>query len=128
MADSKGRTIGYWVTTALLLLVLVGGGIMDAMAGPELLAQLGELGYPPYLARLLGVAKLAAAVTIAAPKLPRLKEWAYAGVAINMVGASYSHLSHGDPVANVVTPLVILAVALASYFLRPASRRLPDAP
>jgi hypothetical protein len=52
------RTGGYWVSTALVALAFALGGLMDLMAGPEVLASLQQLGYPAYLAGLLGFWKL----------------------------------------------------------------------
>lgn len=124
--DNKARKIGYWVTTVLVGLALAPAGVNDLIAGPEMVAGIEGLGYPKYLLYLLGVAKLLAVITIFAPKFPRLKEWAYAGIAVNMVGASYSHAMNGDPMQNVVTPLMILAIAMGSWYLRPADRKLPD--
>jgi hypothetical protein len=46
----------------------------------------------------------------------------------DLTGASASHAASGDPVGNVLTPLVILAVVVASYLLRPESRKLASAP
>jgi uncharacterized membrane protein YphA (DoxX/SURF4 family) len=124
--DTKARRIGYWLTTALLGLVLVASGLADLIAPPELVELMTSLGYPTYLLTLLGVAKLLAAIAIFVPKFPRLKEWAYAGVAFNMIGASYSHIINGDPIGNILLPLGILALALASWWLRPSDRQLPS--
>jgi len=63
-------------------------------------------------------------LAILAPRLPRLKEWAYAGIAFDLIGAAISHAAMGDPAAKVIVPLVILGIAAASWALRPASRRL----
>lgn len=115
------------MTTGLLGLVLMGSGVADLIAPPELVEFMTSLGYPAYLLYLLAVAKLLALLAIFAPKYPRLKEWAYAGVAFNMIGASYSHIMSGDPIGNILLPLVILAVAMTSWYLRPADRKLPDA-
>jgi len=90
-----------------------------------MLKDMESLGYPLYFLKMLGVWKLGAAVVLLAPALPRLKEWAYAGILINLVGASVTHAVRHDPVNNIVTPLVILAIALTSWALRPASRKLP---
>jgi uncharacterized membrane protein YphA (DoxX/SURF4 family) len=128
MTEGKGRKIGYWVTTALVGLGFIAGGVADLMASPEIAQQFTSLGYPVYLLGFLGVAKLLGAAAILAPKLPRLKEWAYAGIAFDLLGATYSHAAHGDPIDQILTPAVFLAVAFASYFLRPADRKLPDAP
>lgn len=59
-----------------------------------------------------------------APRLPRLKEWAYAGIFFDFTGAAISHTASGDGVGNVSLPLVLAILAIASWMLRPASRRL----
>lgn len=66
-------------------------------------------------------------LALLAPRLPLLKEWAYAGIAFNLSGAAVSHLAIGHPAAKVIVPLVILGLAAASWALRPASRRLVSA-
>ena len=62
------------------------------------------------------------------PRLPRLKEWAYAGLVINYTGAAASHIAVGDGAAKLVGPAFFLAVTMVSWALRPPSRRdLPSA-
>lgn len=128
MADDKRRNFGYWLATALLALGFTAGGVMDLIGNPDMIKQLTDLGYPAYLARFLGVAKLLAVAAILAPRFPRLKEWAYAGITIDLVGATYSHVAHGDGADKIMPPVVFLLVAAASYLLRPGSRKLPSAP
>lgn len=122
--DSKGRKIGYWITTVLTAVIFGVGGVVDLIAGPEIIEQLTALGYPAYLARLLGVAKVLGAIAILAPKFPRLKEWAYAGICFDLIGAAYSHTANGDGIDKIAPPLVFLLLALGSYFLRPSDRKL----
>ncbi len=124
---SKTRTIAYWLITGLIALGITGSGIGNLVAPPELVAAYEKLGYPLYVMVLLGVAKLLAAIAMLAPRFPRLKEWAYAGIAFDMIGAFYSHVMVGDPINETIMPLVFLSLAMSSYFLRPADRRLPDA-
>jgi len=100
---------------------------MDAIHAPPVIATMKALGYPAYVATILGVWKLLGAVTLLAPRLPRLKEWAYAGVVFDLTGAAFSHASAGDPVDKILIPLVLLAVAFASWALRPESRKLTSA-
>lgn len=83
-----------------------------------------HLGYPPYFAAMLGAWKLLGALAIAAPGFPRLKEWAYAGFAFDLIAAAASRAAVGDGAADIVAPLVFLALVVASWALRPASRRL----
>lgn len=58
-----------------------------------------------------------------APGLPRLKEWAYAGVLINMLGAAASNAA-GRQYAGMIAPAAFAVLALASWAIRPGSRRL----
>lgn len=118
------RNIGYWVSTGLLGLAFAAGGIIDLTRSPEVVEGMRHLGYPAYLATLLGGWKVLGALAVLAPGLPRLKEWAYAGIAFDLTGAAFSHLSVGDEAAKVVIPLVLLGVAVTSWTLRPANRTL----
>jgi uncharacterized membrane protein YphA (DoxX/SURF4 family) len=124
MRIEKMKTLGYWVTTALLALDFLMGGVMSVARPPEVLEGMSHLGYPVYFAVLLGVWKILGAVAIVAPRLPRLKEWAYAGIVFDLTGAAVSHAASGDGAAHASAPLVLLALAVASWSLRPASRAL----
>jgi uncharacterized membrane protein YphA (DoxX/SURF4 family) len=123
----KGRRIGYWVATALTAFVFLSGGVMDIIQPPELLKGMTDLGYTAYFTTILGVWKVLGGITVLVPRFPRLKEWAYAGMFFDLSGASASHASVGDPVAKIVTPLIILGIVMASWALRPESRKLGDA-
>jgi uncharacterized membrane protein YphA (DoxX/SURF4 family) len=119
------RTTGwYWATTAIVAAEGLGGGIADLLRAPPFYPVMIELGYPPYLATIMGTAKLIAAVIVVAPALPRLKEWAYAGILINMVGAIASHLATHESLTATVAPAAFAVLALLSWHWRPASRRL----
>ena len=120
----KFQNVGYWATTGLVAAAFAFGGVMDVMKGPDVLAGMAHLGYPAYLAPLLGVWKLLGAVAVVVPGFPRIKEWAYAGMFFDLTGAAVSHAASGDPAGNVLTPLFILALVVASYLLRPESRRM----
>jgi uncharacterized membrane protein YphA (DoxX/SURF4 family) len=125
-APSKGKTIGYWVTTGLIGLAFLTGGAGDLAGGADMVAAITHLGYPAYLLTILGVAKLLGAVAVLVPRFPRLKEWAYAGIVIDLLGASASHAFTGDGLDKVIPPLVLTGIAMASWALRPESRRLPS--
>ncbi len=83
-----------------------------------------DLGYPSYLATILGTAKILAAVVLLAPGLPRLKEWAYAGILINMIGAAASHVAMHQSITNLIAPAMFAGLAILSWALRPPTRRL----
>ncbi len=114
----------YYVSTVLIVLPMLGGGVMDTMNGPEVQEIMTHLGFPMWFATFLGIWKLLGVVAVLVPGFPRLKEWAYAGFTFDLVAASVAHLAVGDAASNVVTPLVILVFNLLSWASRPESRRL----
>lgn len=65
-----------------------------------------------------------AVIALLAPRTPRLKEWAYAGAVFDFTGAAASHIAVGDSAGDIATPLILTLVAIASWALRPPSRRL----
>ncbi|WP_437579375.1 DoxX family protein [Sorangium sp. So ce887] len=126
--NDKARTIGYWIATGLLGLAFAAGGLGDLAGSPQVVAVMAHLGYPAYFATILGVWKVLGAIALFAPRFPRLKEWAYAGIFFDLTGAAASHAAVGDAAGQVITPLVLVAIAAASWALRPESRRLASAP
>jgi uncharacterized membrane protein YphA (DoxX/SURF4 family) len=123
----NARTVGYWLTTGLAALAFAFGGFADLGRSPDVTAGMAHLGYPAYLATLLGIWKVLGAIAVLAPRLPRLKEWAYAGMMFDLTGAAFSHANSGDPAGRILTPLVVLAFVAASWALRPGSRVLGHA-
>lgn len=119
-----GQTVAYWVITAAVVGECVIGGAMDLFRMAPFYPAMIALGYPGYLATILGVAKLLAGVMLLAPRLPRLKEWAYAGILINMVGAAASIVATHQSATNLIPPAVVAGLALLSWALRPPNRRL----
>ena len=118
------RMIGYWLATGLFCAAMAAGGTMNLMRAEVQKESISALGYPEYLMTILGVAKLLGVVALLMPRFPLLKEWAYAGFTFDLLGASASHAFVRDPTMETALPLIILGIAAASYFLRPASRRL----
>jgi uncharacterized membrane protein YphA (DoxX/SURF4 family) len=121
----NARTIAYWTTTSLVALGFAAGGLFDLLQAPDVVATMDHLGYPAYFASLLGAWKVLGAIAILAPGAARLKEWAYAGIVFDLSGAVVSHASVGDALGQFAAPLVLLALAVTSWALRPASRVLP---
>src|ERR1700690_2065747 len=124
----KTTKIAYWTTTTLAAAAFALGGAVDLARGDQMTAGFTHLGYPLYLLSILGVWKLLGAAAIAAPRLPRLKEWAYAGMFFDLTGAIFSHLNLGDGPTALGPPIVVLILAIASWSLRPADRKLAAAP
>jgi uncharacterized membrane protein YphA (DoxX/SURF4 family) len=122
----KGKAIGYWVCTGLIAFAMMSGGAMQVARMKENVEGFARLGYPVYFMVMLGVWKLLGGVAILAPKFPRLKEWAYAGIFIDLSSAAVSNASMSDSMGHVVAPLVCIGILAGSWVLRPPSRILGD--
>jgi hypothetical protein len=83
-----------------------------------------SLGYPVYFTHLLGYWKIAGGIVLLMPGVPRLKEWAYIGVFLDMSGAFMTHIiSHSVAYHLVVTGLCSILTIL-SWALRPPARKI----
>src|SRR5262245_61863254 len=98
----------YWVSTVLIALVIFSGGAFSLVGVPGAKEAIIELGYPAYFVTMLGIAKVLGATTILLPRWGRLKEWAYAGIAFELIAAAISHAVMGHPIGNVIWPLALL--------------------
>lgn len=110
----KRTNIIYWVVTALLALQTIAAGIMY-FTDPQVAVGFGHLGFPDYFRQELGIAKLIGAVVVILPMVPlRVKEWAYAGLAITFVSAFIAHTAV-DGASTGIAPLISLVLLVVSY-------------
>jgi DoxX-like family len=119
------RKAAYWASTGFAALALGATGAANLLRVPAIMESLAHLGYPTYFATILGTWELLGAAAIIAPDLPRVKEWAYAGIFFTLSGAALSHAASGDPAGKVIVPLVLLgAVAVSWALLRGKQQRI----
>lgn len=105
----------YRLLTGLFAFIMLGSAVPDILVVPEAVAGFREMGYPQYLIPFLGWAKLFGVAAILIPGFPRLKEWAYAGLFIDLLGATYSVFAIGKPAVAWLPMLVIAGVGIGSY-------------
>src|SRR5882672_12578948 len=96
---SKNVSRSYWIVTGLLVVLMLAAAVPDLLRSPPAVEIFRHLGYPVYLLPFLGTAKVLGVLAIIIPGFTRLKEWAFAGLVFDVVGALYSHLSVGDPMS-----------------------------
>lgn len=124
----KSKTIAYWITTVLIAFFMGSGGIAQvARVHGTVDGFVRILGYPAYFVTILGVWKILGAIAILVPRFPRLKEWAYAGIFFDLTGAAASTAAVGVYGAygfHILAPLIITAILVASWALRPESRKI----
>ena len=114
----KKTKIIFWVVTGLLAAMLGIGAVYDAVSAPEAVEHVTRIGYPAYIVPFLGVAKILGIIAILVPGYPRIKEWAYAGIFYDLLGAFYSHIAFGDGPdmwAGFIIGFVLIAVSYIYY-------------
>ena len=113
----KATKIFYWIVTVLFAGFMIFSAIPDVIKTKDAVDFMTKLGYPLYIIPFLGVAKILGGIVILIPAFPRLKEWAYAGLVIDLVGATYSFMALGYPASGWIFMFVLIAIAFLSYAL-----------
>jgi hypothetical protein len=111
----KTTKIIFWTTTVIFFLF---EGVMPALFGQTKEAKEGitHLGYPEYFGLTLVIFKVIGALCLIIPMVPaRVKEWAYACFAVEIIFAAISHTAVEGFTGQSVFPLVILAILIVSY-------------
>ncbi len=115
--QQKTIKILYWIVTLLFALAMFFSGISELMQTEQGKEVLQHLGYPLYLNIILGIAKVLGALALIQTWFRTIKEWAYAGFTIDIIGASLSMFFTGDSILMSLSPMLFLAVMFVSYAL-----------
>src|SRR5712671_5001661 len=126
---TKRNKIIYWIATIWLALGMLSTGTLQlfrakaegALAPPGVYG-ITHLGYPIYFLTIIGVWKILGVAALLIPRNPLLKEWAYAGFFFLMSGAVFSHIAVGDRMSEIIPSLLLLTLAVVSWYFRPADR------
>lgn len=117
LMTSKKNKIIYWVSTivfAALMIFSSIGGLQPSQQAIQFMHDV--LGYPVYFIQFLSIAKLLGAIAILIPSLKRIKEWAYAGLFFDLIGAVVSGIASSgkfDPM--MLTLLIWIIPGMVSY-------------
>ena len=114
---AKTIKIWYWIVTILFSAAMLMSGILELLQTEQGKEVMIHLGYPLYLNIILGVAKILGVIALVQGKFRIIKEWAYAGFTIDIIGASASMAFAGDAVLLVLSPALFLVVIFSSYLL-----------
>src|SRR4051812_38158226 len=97
---TRRNKIIYWIFTIWLSLGMMSTGIVQVLKiktnGVGGIESITQLGYPVYLLTILGIWKILGVIALLIPKIPLLKEWAYAGIFFTVTGALFSHIVMGN--------------------------------
>jgi uncharacterized membrane protein YphA (DoxX/SURF4 family) len=114
-SSSKRDRIIFWISTGLFSAFMLSSAIPNIMSTQEWVDVFKMLGYPAYMLPFLGVAKLLGSIAILIPGFPRIKEWAYAGMFFDLIGAVYSGLAVGGFDPQMLVLLVPFGLGALSY-------------
>ena len=113
----KNSKLLYGTITGLMAAFMLFVSIPDILQISQAVSIFAHLGYPRYLLPFLGTAKCLGVIVVLLPGVPRLKEWAFAGLIFDLVGALYSHLSVGDGPSAWMPAVIGLLLVTASYLV-----------
>lgn len=112
----KTIKITYWVLVIIFCLF----HIMDAIGGltkaKEGVDAMQLMGYPLYLMPFLSILKLLGVIALLQDKLRTIKEWAFAGFAFTLIGATVSHAAINDNMLFIIMPTIFLALLFGLYY------------
>lgn len=119
----KKTNIFYWIFTGLFSAMMLGSAIPDVISSPVAVQGMHqELGYPVYFIPFIGIVKVLGVLAILLPISARIKEWAYAGLVFDLIGATFSIIAIGKP--DWMFMILPLFLALGSYVFYHRKRKL----
>jgi uncharacterized membrane protein YphA (DoxX/SURF4 family) len=111
----KKNNIIFLVITLLFSAFMLFSSFAEIRNSPDARAFMSHLGYPDYFNQFIGIAKLLGVIAILIPGYPRIKEWAYAGLFFDLVGATYSQIANDGFVPQVSFMLLPIIFLFISY-------------
>lgn len=111
----KSIKIIYWTSTGLFAAFMLFSAIPDIMMVEGAKVFMKHLGYPLYFIPFIGVAKLLGSLAILIPSFKKIKEWAYAGLIFDLIGAVYSNIMVDGFQPGMLMMLVVFGVVIISY-------------
>ena len=122
----KKLNVLYWIFNGLFAAMMLMSAIPDILMDPVAVQGMHDgLGYPLYFVPFIGVAKVLGAIAILVPGFHRIKEWAYAGLFFDLIGATFSIIAVGGTIAQygfMIIPLALGTLAYVFYHKRKAAR------
>lgn len=113
----KKNNTFYWIVTGLFAAFMIFSAIPEIMDTEQSAIFMKHLGYPSYFNPFIGIAKLLGIIAILVPGYPRIKEWAYAGLSFDLLGATYSLIATDGLQPDISFMLLPIIFLVASYML-----------
>ncbi len=110
----KTKTL-YWIFTILFAAFMLMSAIPDILVMQLAVDGFAQIGLTKHLVPFLGVAKLLGVIAILVPGFPRIREWAYAGLMFDLIGAVYLIACAGKPASDWMPVFLPIAIGVLSY-------------
>lgn len=109
MMSQKTTNIIYWIATVLFAGLMIFSAVGGIEPNQQTIQFLHDgMGFPIYFIQFISYAKILGSIAILIPGLNRhVKEWAYAGLFFDLIGAVYS----GVAVAGKFDPMMLTLLA-----------------
>lgn len=111
----KKTKIIYWIVTILIAALMLLSAVPEILQTADADKFFAGIGFPAYMNPFLGVAKILGVIAILIPGYPRIKEWAYAGFAFDLAGATYAQIASGVPPKDYMLMFIWIILLAASY-------------
>jgi hypothetical protein len=107
----------YWVFTVLFAGLMIFSSLGGLQPNEQTIEMIHKgMGYPVYFIQFISSAKIAGAIVLLIPGLSRIKEWAYAGLFFDLIGATYSIASAFGFNAGMLGMIICFATGILSYY------------
>jgi len=109
----KKTKIIYWITTSIICLFASTAIFMNSQMAID---GATHLGVPRWLGLEVSIGQLLGLVLLIVPAVPaKVKEWASVGFGILYISAEVAHIAVGDPLKDIIMPIVFFGLLLVSY-------------
>lgn len=114
---AKTWNLLYWIVAVFFCGSMLLAGVVEVMQTEEGKEIMRHLGFPMHVLRVIGIGKIVGSLALLQTKFRALREWAYSGFTINLIGAFAARASVHDSAGLIASPLIGLALVFVFYFL-----------
>ncbi len=112
----KKTKIAYWVFTVLMAAAMIFSSVGMVSPNPDSVNLFNQIRFPEYMIPFIGWAKIIGVLVVLIPGNWRIKEWAYAGLTFDVIGAMYCFMAIGLPFTDWAPMFVFVLLIAASYY------------
>ncbi len=113
---TKGKIIASWIIQVLVAGLFLMMGSQKLMSEPELVANFARWGMPDKMYLVIGFFEVLGAVGLL---IPRLAGLASVGLILIMIGALFTHLTHGEMGMAMIPLIVMILLGVVVYLRNP---------